>query len=238
MGFCPAVMTRIAVVLWTAILAACSSTSPTFSTHSTEKRTVEEVLSYQESRAESRLVSYFLGAGVHYPPRRLALLGFKSERRLEVWADDGRGWAHVTDYRVHGASGGPGPKLREGDRQVPEGLYQITYLNPNSCCHLSLKVSYPNAFDLFHAQREGRTSPGGDIFIHGGAGSSGCLAVGNPAVEELFVLVARTGMDNVEVVIAPQDFREEPVVIPWGAPDWTPELYRQIWSALGRFPAT
>ena len=57
---------------------------------------------------------------------------------------------------VLGASGGLGPKLREGDRQVPEGVYSIVYLNPNSVAHLSLALGYPNAFDRAHA--DGRRS--------------------------------------------------------------------------------
>jgi len=225
----------LTVVLWTAILAGCSSSPPS---NPPGQRTVAEVLALYGPAAEQRLGSYFRGAGVDYPPKRVALLGFKAEKRLELWADDGRGFREVTRYRVQGASGGPGPKLREGDRQVPEGLYRIIFMNPNSCCHLSLQLDYPNAFDLYHAAREGRDNPGGEIFIHGGRGSSGCLAVGDPAVEEIFTLVARVGMDNAEAIVAPHDFRARPAIIPAGAPAWTPQLYRQVRAALGRFPGT
>lgn len=238
MGF--RVLGVLALLASTLFLAGCSSTptdEPSFSRRESRPRTVAEVVANTPG-AEERLVSYFLGAGVHYPPQRVAMLGFKAERRLELWADDGRGWKRITNYYVQGASGGPGPKLLQGDRQVPEGLYQISYLNPNSCCHLSLKINYPNAFDLHHATLEGRTNPGGDIFIHGGRGSSGCLAVGNPSVEELFVLVARIGLENTEVILAPHDFRQSPVQIPPGAPRWTGQLYRQVQGALARFPAS
>ena len=83
------------------------------------------------------------------------------------------------------ASGVSGPK-REGDKQVPEGFYRIELLNPNSRYHLSLRVNYPNADDLERARQDGRalSTLGGDIMIHGGSASIGCLALGDPAVGE------------------------------------------------------
>ena len=68
-------------------------------------------------------------------------------------------------YPIRAASGALGPKLREGDRQVPEGVYDIESLNPNSRFHVALRVGYPNAFDRQMAGREGRTALGGDIMI-------------------------------------------------------------------------
>ena len=90
---------------------------------------------------------------------------------------------------------------------MPEGIYQLAYLNPNSSYHLSLKVNYPNAFDQKYAAIEGRDTPGTNIFIHGKAVSIGCLAIGDSAIEELFVLAAKTGISNVAVAIAPTDPR-------------------------------
>ena len=58
-------------------------------------------------------------------------------------------------------SGTLGPKLREGDGQIPEGIYGIGYLNPNSSYYLSLKVTYPNASDRARAKKDGRTNLGG-----------------------------------------------------------------------------
>ena len=78
-----------------------------------------------------------------------------------------------------------GPKLREGDRQVPEGVYTIANMNPNSISHLSLALSYPNDFDRARAAEDGRADNtlGGSIMIHGGSGSIGCMAVGDEAAE-------------------------------------------------------
>ncbi|HKO01171.1 MAG TPA: L,D-transpeptidase family protein, partial [Thermoanaerobaculia bacterium] len=128
---------------------------------------------------------------------------FKQERRLAVWVADAKGpWRYLRDYPVLAASGGVGPKLREGDYQVPEGLYATENLNPASSYRLSMKVGYPNAFDRLNAAREHRTRLGGDVFIHGKNVSIGCVAMGDPAIEELFTLVAETGIAHTRVIIA------------------------------------
>jgi murein L,D-transpeptidase YafK len=128
-----------------------------------------------------------------------------------VWVETSGQVVFIHSYSVLAASGHNGPKLREGDRQVPEGFYRITSLNPNSSYHLSIKLNYPNAFDQQHADEEGRDHLGGDIFIHGKAASIGCLAMGDPAIEELFVMVEKVGRSNVQVIIAPHDPRQIPL---------------------------
>ncbi len=169
-----------------------------------------------------------------YPPASLTFIALKQERTLEVWAPGRNAPVLVATYPILAASGGPGPKLREGDRQVPEGLYRLAGLNPNSSFHLSMKINYPNEFDLRHAAAEGRISPGSDIFIHGREASIGCLAMGDPTIEKLFVLVARTGFENVEVIMAPYDFRATPPQ-PAGEPAWLPELYTAVAERMKNF---
>lgn len=199
-------------------------------------RTVKDVLRRYGPAADKRLRPRFQRAGVAYPPKRIALLGFKAEKRLELWAESGGRWVLVHGYPVLAASGRAGPKLREGDRQVPEGIYRIEGLNPNSSYHLSMRLNYPNAFDLKHARAEGRTQPGSDIFLHGKAVSIGCLAMGDDAIEELFCLVARIGRANVTVILAPNDLRSgKPVTDLKTAPAWVPGLYQQIRKALQPF---
>ena len=199
-------------------------------------RTVADAVAEYGPRAAQRLAARFEAAGRVYPPSEVALVGLKAERRLELWAHEGEAWRHVADYEIRAASGVAGPKLREGDRQVPEGLYRIVGLNPNSRYHLSMKLDYPNAFDRRHAVLDGRAQPGSDIFIHGKAVSVGCLAMGDEAIEELFVLTASIGKDNVSVVVAPFDGRRSPLPpVPEGLPAWTPDLYRQIREALRRY---
>ncbi|MDD2761230.1 MAG: L,D-transpeptidase family protein [Methylomonas sp.] len=193
------------------------------------QRTVEDVLHIYGAYATNKLKPYFARAKVAYPPREVTLIALKQEKKLELWARDSGEFRFIRAYDIQAASGGSGPKLRQGDRQVPEGVYWITGLNPNSQYHLSMKINYPNEFDLFHAWQEGRIDPGSDIFIHGRAVSIGCLAMGDEAIEELFVLTAQAGIGNVRIVIAPYDPRAYAL-----APDaknlpaWTSELYAVI----------
>jgi hypothetical protein len=73
--------------------------------------------------------------------------------------------------------------------------------------------------------------------IHGGNRSTGCLAVGDPAAEDLFVLAALTGIEKTSVVISPIDFRNEPLVEPPpDAPSWTCEVYERLAAELARYP--
>jgi len=202
-------------------------------------RTVADVLTIYGPDARKRLAPHFRRAGVSYPPKRIAILVFKEERRLTLWAAnaDGR-WRFIRHYPILAASGHAGPKLREGDYQVPEGVYRIEHLNPNSSYHLSMKVSYPNEFDRQKAKLDGRTRLGGDIFIHGNRVSIGCVAVGDPAIEELFTLVAETGHPRVHLVIAPNDLRTAGPIFHEDAPRWAGELYRTVKAALVPFPVT
>lgn len=199
-------------------------------------RTVADVLARYGPDARARIKPHFDRKGVAYPPREIAVLVFKEERRVALWARDGARWRFIRDYPILAASGHAGPKLREGDRQVPEGVYRIAHLNPNSSYHLSMKVDYPNAFDRRMAARDRRTQLGGDIFIHGKAVSIGCVAVGDRAIEELFTLVAETGHPRVKVIIAPNDLRTRGAILHERAPVWAGELYRTVAAALQTFP--
>jgi murein L,D-transpeptidase YafK len=121
--------------------------------------------------------------GLKYPFQRVFLRALKQERTLELWASNGGGpMALVRRYPIAAASGGPGPKRREGDFQVPEGVYRIDRFNPHSRFHLSLGLDYPNASDRV---RSG-TRPGKDIFIHGNRVSIGCMAMTDPVIEEIY----------------------------------------------------
>ncbi len=200
---------------------------------------VDDVVRQIGARVKERLEPRFSAADAALPPSAIRLVGYKREKELELWArpsgsdDQAAPWTLIHTYRVKAASGGPGPKLKEGDRQVPEGLYGIEYLNPNSQFHLSMKIDYPNAFDLARADEDGRSEPGTNIFIHGKDRSIGCLAIGDESIEELFVLAATVGIEAVSVVLAP--YRPAPgeaLAVPADAPAWTEELYRSIDVAL------
>jgi len=87
-------------------------------------------------------------------------------------------------YPIAGVSGGPGPKLAEGDGQIPEGFYATGRrgMKPDSSYHLAFNIGYPNAYDRHH----GRTGNG--IMIHGNDCSIGCLAMTDPLIEEIYSL--------------------------------------------------
>lgn len=201
------------------------------------ERTVASVVAEVGADVRGRLAPHFHAAGLAYPPAELALLAFKRERRLETWARGTDAWVRIDAVPILAASGGPGPKLRQGDRQVPEGIYRVAALNPNSFFHLSIMLDYPNAFDQAAARQDGRTNLGGDIFIHGRDVSSGCLAVGDHAIETLFVLVADVGPERVRVVVAPHDPRDGLPLTPEPAVWFTQELYPLIDRHLEPFRA-
>jgi murein L,D-transpeptidase YafK len=172
------------------------------------QKTTEQRIQEFGKVAKDRILPAFTAAKINYPPRRIAFVGLKRERILEVYAVNSKGkWVKITGCPILAASGGPGPKLREGDRQVPEGIYKIDSLNPNSVFHVSLRTNYPNAFDRAVAKREGRTNLGNDIMIHGSNKSIGCLAMGDEVVETLFTLAHDVGLKNILVVLAPMDYR-------------------------------
>jgi murein L,D-transpeptidase YafK len=130
-------------------------------------------------------------------------------------------------------SGVLGPKLKEGDLQVPEGLYRLESLNPNSLYHLALRVNYPNSQDRLWGKQDGRSKLGSDIMIHGNTGSVGCLAMGDEAAEDLFVLAAETGIDHVSIILAPVDFRTRQLPSQMTSlPPWAGQLYETIRKEL------
>jgi hypothetical protein len=201
--------------------------------------TVDERVRMHSGAVEARLKPKFDEAAVPYPPAQLAYVAFKDSAKLHIYArvDPSAEWRRVHTYPILGMSGDLGPKLRQGDMQVPEGIYQAEFLNANSRFHLSIRLNYPNDFDRAQANAEGRTDLGSDIMIHGTAASIGCLAVGNQTAEDLFILAALTGRERVEIVIAPTDLRRGALPAPEGAPPWLTVLYSQIKAALSRFPS-
>ena len=230
-------MRRRRLLIAVAVLVAVAAASYALITYVRRQRTVADAVATYGTAARARLRPFFTHAHVAYPPRRLALLVFKRERRLVVWArDDKSGWRFIRDYAVLAASGRSGPKLRQGDYQVPEGLYRIALLNPASSYHLSMLVDYPNGVDRAQAARDHRTNLGGDIFIHGKNVSIGCVAIGDPGIEELFTLAADTGIARMKVIFAPNDLRIAAPPVEPATPPWVLRLWQSIAAALREFP--
>jgi murein L,D-transpeptidase YafK len=119
---------------------------------------------------------------------KVFIRAFKEERVLELFIENqstGR-YELFRCYPIAAASGTLGPKLAEGDRQVPEGFYAVppSAMNPNSRFHLAFNIGYPNALDR-SLERTGSA-----IMIHGDRVSIGCLAMTNEAIEEIYTLCA------------------------------------------------
>lgn len=198
---------------------------------------VDRAISRYGLRVEPQLKRYFSKAGVNYPPQEIALLAFKSERKVELWAKNPKQkWKHIHNYPLTGFSGRLGPKLRENDKQIPEGVYKLVNFNPFSSMHLSMMINYPNNFDKQKGYQDGRKQLGNNIFIHGKNLSVGCLAVGDLAIDQLFILARRVGLSHIQVIIAPNDLRKKkPSTSNFAQPRWLPELYRQIAESLKPF---
>ena len=203
------------------------------------EHTVETRLAEIGPKVRTRWKRDFDAAGIAYPAASVEMVVFKREKRVEVYAGPSLyDLSFVRSIAITAASGGPGPKLREGDRQVPEGVYEVDSLNPNSLYHVALRLAYPNAFDQRMAERDRRRKLGSAIMIHGSDKSIGCVAVGDDAAEDLFVIAADAGLDHVSVVIVPRDFRRtgehEPMP---GQPAWVHELYADLDLKLRSLPA-
>jgi len=110
---------------------------------------------------------------------------FKQEAELEVWKQDRSGrFALLKTYPICRWSGDLGPKVREGDRQAPEGFYSITpgQMNPQSAYYLSFNTGYPNAYD----KALGHT--GSELMVHGDCSSRGCYAMTDEQIAEIYSL--------------------------------------------------
>ncbi|MBL8910675.1 MAG: L,D-transpeptidase family protein [Archangium sp.] len=125
--------------------------------------------------------------GLTYPVDEAYLRAFKKDRVLELWAGPrGKELTFVKSWPFCAASGELGPKRKEGDLQVPEGLYEVPEFNPYSDYHLSMKVSYPNASDRLRSDAK---RPGGLIYLHGSCASIGCIAIEDEPIEEVYLMV-------------------------------------------------
>jgi murein L,D-transpeptidase YafK len=200
--------------------------------------TTAERLEMHGPDVENRLQPAFAAANLAYPPSEIAFIAIKQKRELQLYAraSPDTVWTHVRTYPVLALSGHLGPKLREGDKQVPEGIYRAEFLNPNSLFHVSIRLNYPNDLDKAAARADGRTNLGSDIMIHGSKYSIGCIAVGNEAAEDLFVLAAIVGKEWVKVVISPVDFRVPGTKAPDTDQPWIRALYASLARELGNFP--
>jgi len=123
------------------------------------------------------------------PGEAMVIRIFKEEKVLEVWKRTSSGqFRQFKTYEICAFSGDLGPKIKEGDRQSPEGFYTITpgLMNPRSSYYLAFNTGFPNKFDRVH----GRT--GSDLMVHGDCSSRGCYAMTDEGIAEIFALARET----------------------------------------------
>lgn len=130
---------------------------------------------------------------------------YKKEKQIVVWAKEkySSTYDSIISYDFCRLSGGLGPKRYAGDWQVPEGFYYISLFNPWSSFELSLKISYPNQADLILGDKD---YPGGDIYIHGGCMSIGCIPITDDKIKELYLLASfakEAGQAKIPVYMFP-----------------------------------
>ena len=189
------VLGLIFVTLAALALSACGGLAPRDSSFRSQQPLASTIVSKLNSMGSSP------GAG-------MLIRVFKESNELEVWRETKAGpYKLFKTYNLCAWSGVIGPKLKEGDRQAPEGFYTVTpgLMNPNSIAYLSLNTGYPNKYD----KALGRT--GADLMIHGDCSSRGCYALTNEDIAEIYAMARESfagGNTQIQLQLLP--FRMTP----------------------------
>jgi len=153
-----------------------------------------------------KLTRQFKKVGIDQYEFEMFVKVFKLEQAVQVMvrakgSDDE--FQAVSRFAFCKISGVLGPKRKENDLQIPEGLYHIDRFNPKSKFYLSLGLNYPNASDKILGDNE---NPGSDIFIHGGCSTTGCIPISDSWIGELYIMAERAkkaGQSKIPVYIFP-----------------------------------
>jgi murein L,D-transpeptidase YafK len=148
---------------------------------------------------------YFQDKKLNYSGFHLFIRGLKQEGKLEAWVKEKgkENFVLLHTYDFCSTSGTLGPKRKEGDLQIPEGIYHINHFNPLSNFYLSLGVSYPNASDRILSDRK---HPGGAIYVHGNCVTIGCIPITDEKIKELYVLAVEArnnGQSQIPIHLFP-----------------------------------
>jgi murein L,D-transpeptidase YafK len=154
---------------------------------------------------EKIVIKTLAGHSISRNNLRIYLRVFKTEKKIELWAKNTSDpvFELIKEFSICDISGDVGPKRRSQDLQVPEGFYHISDLNPYSKYFLSMQINYPNASDSI---RGVHGHLGNQIFIHGDCISSGCIAIANDRIKELFVYCIEaynSGQKEIDLTIFP-----------------------------------
>ena len=168
-----ALITSVALAATGALMAGCNSDEISLAANSKANQPVPPKLLAAMTEKDMDLQSPIL------------IRLFKQDAELEVWKQNRSGKFEILKtYPICRWSGDLGPKVREGDRQAPEGFYAITpgLMNPQSAYYLSFNTGYPNAYDA----ALGRT--GSQLMVHGDCSSRGCYAMTDEQIAEIYSL--------------------------------------------------
>jgi murein L,D-transpeptidase YafK len=154
---------------------------------------------------EEAVKNVFDRRNVAYRGFQMFIRAFKKEQLVEVWVKEAgkESWSYLNSYDFCSSSGTLGPKRKEGDLQIPEGVYTINHFNPQSNFYLSLGISYPNASDKILSDPR---KPGGDIYLHGNCVTIGCIPITDDKIKELYVMAVEArnnGQEKIPVHIFP-----------------------------------
>lgn len=159
---------------------------------------------------EGNITALLLEKRINKNELNIYLRAFKSEKLIELWGknDSDEKYTLIKTYDVCRTSGGLGPKRKQGDFQIPEGFYHINRFNPQSNFYLSLGINYPNTSDMILGDK---SNLGGDIFIHGGCVTIGCLPITDDQIKELYIFCVEArnnGQSKIPVTIFPSRLTE------------------------------
>lgn len=189
------------------ILLLISGTPPlTFREQQKKFTRVREAYANKEKTVAKTLAEHHISRD----SLQIYLRAFKTEKKIEVWARNtcDSVFTLIREFPICEISGEIGPKRRSYDLQVPEGFYRISELNPFSKYYLSMKINYPNASDSI---RGVRGHLGNLIYIHGACESSGCIAIADDKIKELYVYCIEaynSGQKEINITIYPTQLND------------------------------
>ncbi len=145
--------------------------------------TLEERLEHVSVDVSARLQAELESKGLQWGAPIFVRI-FKETNELEVWMETGERFVLFKVYSICARSGGLGPKLKDRDRQGPEGFYFVSAkrLNPDSRYHLEIDLGYPNDYDRHHNRQ------GSGVRIQGACRSNGSYALDNDSMDEVYAL--------------------------------------------------
>ncbi len=198
---------RIYIVVFLGLLLLAAKSGESFKESQLQNKRVRNAFDEKATKIADMLSNM----GVNPNSYEIYIRAFKTEEELEVWArSKGKSRFHLIEtYQFCENVGFVGPKRRQGDGQIPEGMYKLSAFNPFSNYHLSLKVSYPNLADR---KREGNYDLGGQIFIHGGCQTIGCIPITDDKIKELYLMAVQAknaGQHKIDCHIFPNRLTRE-----------------------------